>query len=61
MDIERLKCDIGSSYTKQVVERFYQFAFIPPAVIAQLEEEALSESWGRNKFVLSKYLAVHVA
>ena len=61
MEIETLKNDIGSPYTNQLVERLHNFAYIPPAVINQLAGEALSEEWGRNNYVLSKYLAVHIA
>lgn len=61
MEIETLKNDIGSPYTNQLVERLHNFAYIPPAVINQLAGEALSEEWGRNNYVLSKYLAVHTA
>ena len=43
-----------------VVERFRRFAFIPDEVVNGLSELALSEIWGENNFVLTKYLAVQV-
>lgn len=61
MDLETLKSDIGNPFTNRLVERLHQFAYIPPAVISQLANDALTEEWGRNNYVLSKYLAVHVA
>lgn len=51
---------LGDSCTNKAVERFKRFAFLPSAVIDTLAEQALPEQWGGNKFVLKKYLAVHV-
>jgi hypothetical protein len=57
---EELLAQLGSPYTNKVVERLHRFAFVPENLIEKLAQEALSEHWGRNNFVLRKYLAVHV-
>jgi hypothetical protein len=57
---EELIEQLGSSYTRKVVERFHRFAFVPLHIIDQLAGDALHEEWGQNNFVLKKYLAVHV-
>src|SRR2546422_1866352 len=51
---------LGDPYTKNVVERFRRFAFVPPKVLDGIAREALSETWGKDNYVLEKYLAVHV-
>ena len=50
----------GTAYTKNVVERFRRFAYIPKVVLEKLADEALSEDCGSNLYVLEKYIAVHV-
>lgn len=57
---EQLIADLGDSRTNQVVQRFQAFAFMPNAIIDSLAEQALSEQWGANNYVLKKYLAVQV-
>jgi hypothetical protein len=52
---------LGPSATQRVVERLHHFAIIPDGRLEQLATDALSENWGQNRFVLEKYLAVHVA
>lgn len=56
----KMLSELGEARTNQVVQRFQQFAFLPNAVIESLAEQALSEQWGANNYVLKKYLAVHV-
>ncbi|WP_082782877.1 DUF3825 domain-containing protein [Acetobacter cerevisiae] len=51
----------GDPYTNHVVSRLHRFAFIPPDLLNKLSDIALPEEWGNNKYVLKKYLAVHVA
>jgi len=51
---------LGSSHTKKIVERFEKFAYIPTGIINELSNLALQEDWGKNLFVLKKYIAVHV-
>jgi hypothetical protein len=57
---EELLEQLGSPYTPNVVARLHRFAFVPENLIERLAHEALTEHWGRNNFVLRKYLAVHV-
>lgn len=52
---------IGSPFTPKVVDRLYRFAYLPDSVITRLSSDALSEDWGRNNYVLTKYLAAHIA
>lgn len=52
---------LGSAYTARLTERLHRLAYIPDAVLARLSQEALSENWGNDNFVLEKYLAAHVA
>lgn len=51
---------LGDGRTNQVVQRFEKFAFLPHQVINALATQALAEQWGRNNYVLTKYLAVQV-
>jgi hypothetical protein len=51
---------LGSPQTRDVVARLHRFAFVPENMVERLADEALAEEWGRNNFVLRKYLAVHV-
>lgn len=51
---------LGSPFTARPTERLRRFAFIPMSILERLAREALSENWGRNHYVLEKYLAVHV-
>ena len=51
---------LGTSYTNNVVERFRRFAYIPDVTLERLSREALTENWGRDLYVLEKYIAVHV-
>lgn len=51
----------GDPYTARVVDRLHRFAFIPNELLEKLAETALPESWGNNKYVLKKYLAVQIA
>lgn len=60
-DQTELMEQLGSSYTNKVVERFKDFAYIPPFIIERLKNDALNEEWGNDKFVLQKYIAIHVA
>lgn len=59
--IEQLQADIGSGYTNKLIKRLHSFAYIPPAVLQDLANQALSEKWGKDYHVLEKYLAVHIA
>lgn len=52
---------LGSADTNETVARLHRLAFIPPAQLETLEHDALTENWGKNLWVLKKYLAVHVA
>ena len=58
---ERLLSQLGEPFTNRVVDRLHRFAYIPPQILDSLARSALSEHWGRNNYVLSKYLAVHIA
>lgn len=51
---------LGPSFTRDVVPRFHRFAFVPDNIVEKVARDALSEHWGRDHFVLRKYLAVHV-
>lgn len=51
---------LGSNATNRLTERFARFCSAPKAVIDGLTHHALSEDWGRDDFVLYKYLAVQV-
>ena len=52
---------LGDPYTNKIVERLFHFAFVPPEVLESLAREALAQVWGNNNYVLTKYLAVHIA
>jgi hypothetical protein len=52
---------MGDPSTNKVVERLARFAVLQPRVLEALEVAALNEHWGDHKYVLEKYLAVHVA
>ncbi len=57
-----LEEQLGNPYTNRVVERLHRFAYIPPYLLESLAaRDALKEEWGNNRFVLEKYLAVHIA
>lgn len=58
---EELLSAWGDSYTTRVVDRLHRFAFVPNEQLEKLAETALPENWGRNNYVLKKYLAVQVA
>lgn len=51
---------IGSSHTRTVIERLHSFVFVPPTVLQSLADSVLGETWGRDLWVLKKYLAVHL-
>ncbi len=57
---ETLISQLGDGLTNRVIERLHQFAFMTPAVIEKLANDALTEEWGNNRFALEKYLAVHI-
>jgi len=57
---EELLEQLGSPYTRDVVPRLHRFAYVPEHLLDKLAGEALAEHWGKNNFVLRKYLAVHV-
>ena len=57
---EELMEQLGSPYTNKVVPRLHKFAFIPDKLLDKIAREALSEHWGKNHYVLEKYLAIHV-
>jgi hypothetical protein len=52
---------LGDRMTNQVVARLRCLAHIPDHCIDGLKRGALSEIWGRDNYVLEKYLAVHLA
>ena len=52
--------DLGDPYTRNVLGRFRRFIRVPPKVLDGIAHDALTETWGKNNFVLEKYLAVHV-
>lgn len=58
---EELLQNIGESFTNKVVERLNKFSYIPNNLIDELASEALSQNWGKNNYILKKYLAVHLA
>lgn len=57
---EQMITELGDPRTNQVVQRFQRFAYLPDAVINSLADQALTENWGTNNYVLKKYLSVHV-
>jgi hypothetical protein len=58
---QELLQQLGDPYTNKIVERLHRFAFIPPDIVESVARGALSQVWGNNRYVLVKYLAVHVA
>lgn len=42
------------------VETLHKLAWIPPDKLARLAAAVLEEKWGRNLWVLRKYLAIHI-
>ena len=42
------------------VESLHRMAWIPPDKLARLAVAVLEEDWGRNRWVLKKYLAIHI-
>lgn len=42
------------------VKGLHAFAFLPPTQLERLAKLVLDENWGRDNFVLTKYLAEHV-
>lgn len=58
---EELLEALGDPFTNKVVDQLHRFAFVPPELMDKLAADALTEEWGSNKFVLKKYLAVHIA
>jgi hypothetical protein len=52
---------LGSAYTNGVVARLRRLAHIPHLQLESLAKAALNENWGADRYVLEKYLAVHVA
>jgi len=59
-DQQTLLDQLGDPYTNKLVARFKRFAFMPPQNLEALSKAALAEEWGPRRFVLEKYLAVHV-
>ncbi len=57
---EGLLEQLGESKTAKIIERINRFVTIPNNILHGLAEEALSEEWGENNYVLKKYLAVHI-
>ena len=57
---EFLLDQLGSAYTPRLTDRLHRFAYIPDTVFGRLAQEALSENWGNDNFVLEKYLAAHI-
>lgn len=58
IDKTTLLDQLGSPYTNHVVERFLRFIHLPNQVLEKLDDSALNEHWGRDHYVLQKYLAV---
>ncbi len=57
---EELRQQLGDLETNELVPAFKRFAFIPHESLERLAGDALSENWGRDSYVLLKYIAVHV-
>jgi len=53
-----LLAHLGSALTNRPTERLRRFAFIPQPLLEGLAGEALNETWGRDTYVLMKYLAI---
>lgn len=58
---DQLLEQLGSPYTNKLVERLHRFTFVPRQIVDALAREALAENWGRDNYVLEKYLAAHLA
>ncbi len=58
---DELLKQLGDPYTNKIVERLFHFAFVPTEILESIAREALSQVWGNNNYVLTKYLAVHIA
>lgn len=58
---DELLQQLGDPYTNKIVERLFHFAFVPTEILESIAREALSQVWGNNNYVLTKYLAVHIA
>lgn len=52
---------LGDSSTNEVVARLRRLTQMRSDILASLSNNALSENWGNDNYVLEKYLAVHVA
>ena len=52
---------LGDPATNRVVDRLHRFVYVPRPLLDELSNTALSEEWGRGKYALEKYLAVHIA
>lgn len=57
---EELLATLGEPFTNEVVARLRRLAHIPQGIFTALSDAALSENWGTDKYVLEKYLAVHI-
>lgn len=57
---QELLTQLGTPVTPTVIDRFKRFAFVSPKYVDALAHEALQEEWGKNRYVLYKYLAIHV-
>jgi hypothetical protein len=57
---EELVHQLGDPYTNEVVKRLHRFVYLSDKVVEKLAGDALSENWGHGRYVLEKYLAVHV-
>jgi len=51
---------LGVSSTNKITERLFNFAYIPPAIIASIANQALPQKWGKDNYVLTKYLAASI-
>src|ERR1017187_439170 len=60
VDQAELVQQLGGGYTNEVVKRLHRFVVLPPKIVEQLAAEALSENWGNDRYVLEKYLAIHI-
>ncbi len=57
---EELIQQYGSMKTSRVLERLYSFAYISPKIIENIQRQALDEDWGKDFYVLKKYIAITV-
>jgi hypothetical protein len=51
---------LGNALTNKVVDRLNNFILINDSFLDKLAKEALNEDWGKDYFVLKKYLAVQI-